>query len=169
MQLGRDDQLGRAMLAQAVAAQDTATLFRSVRADSAHSRWLRRTLGEHGWPTRAIAGDSAVHVAWLILQHSPFSDWQAEVLPALEELAARGEVPRADLALFTDRVLVHGGQPQRYGSQFNVVNKQLVPFPVADLPRLDIRRAEVGLPPMTEYVRMLGEAAKLPVAWPPPP
>jgi hypothetical protein len=114
-------------------------------------------------------GDSAVLAAWLILQHSPFNDWQSEMLPILERFAAAGELPRSDLAVFTDRVLVHQGQPQRYGSQFDLVNGRLVSARVADLPGLDARRAEVGLPPMAEYVRMLADFYKLPVVWPPAP
>jgi hypothetical protein len=70
-------------------------------------------------------------------------------------------------ALLTDRVLVHRGEPQRYGSQFDIVDGRLVPAPIADLPGLDARRASVGLPPMTEYVRMLSGQMKLPVSWPP--
>jgi hypothetical protein len=70
VRLGREDQSGRAALAQASAAQDTATLFGTLRADTARSLWLRRVVREHGWPTRASVGDSAAHGAWLILQHS---------------------------------------------------------------------------------------------------
>ncbi|HSU14104.1 DUF6624 domain-containing protein [Longimicrobium sp.] len=169
VRLGREDQDGRAALAQAAAAGDTATLKQSLRADSARSLWLRRVVREHGWPTRASMPDTAAHVAWLILQHSPFYEWQGEMLPTLEELAARGELPPPDLALFTDRVLVHRGQPQRYGTQFNVTGGRLVPAPIADLPRLDARRAAVGLPPVADYVRMLGEMYGLPVVWPPAP
>ncbi len=169
LRLGREDQDGREALARAAAAGDTATLRRSLRADSARSLWLRRAVREHGWPTRASMADSAAHVAWLILQHSPFYDWQGEMLPTLERLAARGELPPPDLALFTDRVLVHRGQPQRYGTQFDVAGGRLVPARIADLARLDALRAGVGLPPMAEYARMLGEMYGMPVAWPPAP
>jgi hypothetical protein len=167
--LGREDQDGREALAQAATSGDTVTLLRSLRADSARSRWLRGAVRERGWPARAAVGDSAAEAAWLILQHTPFYDWQEEMLPTLEALAARGELRPADLALFTDRVLVHRGQPQRYGSQFSVAGGRLVPSPIADLPGLDARRAAVGLPPMAEYARMLGEMYSLPVAWPPAP
>lgn len=169
VRLGREDQSGRAALAQAAATQDTATLFQSLRADTARSLWLRSVVREHGWPTRGSAGDSASHAAWLILQHSPFYDWQSEMLPTLEQLADSGELLRPDLALFTDRVLIHRGEPQRYGSQFDLVDGRLVPAPIADIPQLDARRAAMGLPPMAEYVRMLAELYKLPVVWPPAP
>jgi hypothetical protein len=44
-----------------------------------------------------------------------------------------------------------------------------VPARIADLSRLDALRAAMGLPPMADYVRMLGEMYGLPVAWPPAP
>lgn len=169
LRLEAEDQAGREGLARAAAAHDTVALRESLRADSARSLWLRRVVRERGWPTRPAVADSASHAAWLILQHSPLYDWQGEMLPTLERLAAGGGLRRPDLALFTDRVLVHRGQPQRYGSQFNVDGGRLVPAPIADLPRVDARRAEVGLPPMADYVRLLGELYQLPVVWPPAP
>jgi len=169
LRMGREDQAGREALPRAAAAGDTATLRQSLRDDSARSVWLRRVVRGHGWPTRASTPDSAADAAWLILQHSPFYDWQDEMLPTLQALAARGELPPADLALFTDRVLVHRGQPQRYGTQFNVTGGRLVPAPIVDPAGVDARRAAVGLPPMADYVRMLGEMYQMPVAWPPPP
>lgn len=169
LRLGREDQHGRTALGQATAAGDTATLMRTMRADSARSVWLRRVVQAHGWPTRASMPDSAARMAWLILQHSPFQDWQGEMLPTLEQLATRGELPLPDVALLTDRVLVRRGQPQRYGSQFIQVRDRLVPLPISDLPQLNARRAAMGLPPMTEYVRRLGEMNQLSVEWPPRP
>jgi hypothetical protein len=165
---GSEDQRGRDALGQAVTANDTAVLFPTMRADSARSRWLRRVVRERGGPARGSMADSAAQAAWLILQHSPFNDWQEEMLPTLEQLAKVGKLPRPELAMFTDRVLVHRGKPQRYGSQFDFVGGRMVPAPIEDLPGLDARRAAIGLPPMAEYARMLGELYKLPVVWPPP-
>ena len=167
LQLAREDQEDRAALEGADIAKDTAKLFRAMRGDSARTRWLRNAVRERGWPKRSVVGDSAAKAAWLMLQHTEFQDWADEMLPVLERLADSGEVKRSELALFTDRVLMHRGRPQRYGSQFNFVDGRMVAHPIEDLARLDARRAEVGLPPMAEYVRVLSEAYKLPVVWPP--
>jgi uncharacterized protein DUF6624 len=167
--LGHADEAGRDALGHAGVLGDTAGTLRMLRGDSARSRWLRRAVRERGWPGRTAVGDSAAEAAWLILQHSPFYDWQSEMLPTLQAMAARGELRPADLALFTDRVLVEHGKPQRYGSQFNPTGGRMVPFPIADPARVDSLRATVGLPPMAEYARMLGELNHLPVAWPPAP
>lgn len=167
LRLGREDQDGRDALARSVVTQDTGVIFSSMRADSARTGWLRTAVTQYGWPARTTAGDSAQQAAWLILQHSPDTAWQAAMLPDLERLASRGELPPADVALLTDRILVHRGQPQRYGSQFDMEDGRLVPAPVQDLQGLDARRASVGLPPMAEYVRLLAAHTKLPVVWPP--
>jgi hypothetical protein len=168
LEFGRKDQSDRDNMGQAMATNDTGVIFPMMRADSARSHWLRAAVKSRGWPTRSVVGDSAAAAAWLILQHSPLWDWQEEMLPTLEQLGSRGELRPSEIALLTDRVLGHRGQPQRYGSQFSSVDGKLVPAPIADLPGLEARRAAVGLPPMAEYVRVLGEIYKLPVVWPPP-
>ena len=165
--LGREDQEDREGLQGADITSDTAKLFRAMRGDSARTKWLRNAVRERGWPRRSVVGDSAAKAAWLMLQHTEFQDWADEMLPVLERLADSGEVKRSELALFTDRVLMHRGLPQRYGSQFNFVDGRMVAHTIEDLAQLDARRTEVGLPPMAEYVRVLSEAYKLPVVWPP--
>lgn len=167
LQHGHEDQADRESLEGTAIASDTARLFRVMRADSARSRWLRNAVQERGWPKRSVVGDSAAKAAWLMLQHTEMHDWADEMLPVLERLADSGEVKRTELALFTDRVLMNRGQPQRYGSQFNFVDGKMVAHPIEDLAHVDARRAEIGLPPMAEYARVLSEAYKLPVVWPP--
>ena len=167
LRLGSEDQDGRLELGSAIARQDTAVAFASMRADSARTRWVRAAVTQNGWPMRARVGDSASKAAWLILQHSPDTAWQAAMAPQLERLGRAGEFPRPDVALLIDRVLVNAGHPQRFGSQFHLENGRLVPAPVENLARLDEQRAGMGLPPMAEYVKMLAELMKLPVTWPP--
>jgi hypothetical protein len=164
-----EDQEGRDRLPAAFAAGDTLLVRRMMSADLARTAWLRGKVRAHGWPGRSLVGDSAAGAAWLILQHSPDTTFQREMLPLVERAAARGDVDRADVALLTDRVRLRSGMRQLYGSQFDVVDGRLVANPTEDLPGLDARRASVGLPPIAEYVRILGEMYKLPVVWPPPP
>lgn len=167
LRLAAEDQNGREGLMTAVARNDTATLFRFMRADSAHTRRLQQIVASHGWPTSALVGREAVAAAWLILQHSPDNPWQEEMLPTLERAAAAGDVSRTELAMFTDRLLVHQGKPQRYGNSFSMKNGRLVPDPIDDLAGLDARRSAIGLPPMAEYARELAEVYHVPVDWPP--
>jgi hypothetical protein len=164
---GAEDQNGRDRIASAVANNDTVYLKKLASEDSARSLWLRAVISKYGWPGKALVGDSAAHYAWLMLQHTPFDDFQAAMLPVLDTAAQRGDVPKSDLALLIDRVRVHQGKPQLYGGSFSVKDKRLVPDPIDDVAHVDERRATMGLPPMADYVKMLGEVYKMPVTWPP--
>jgi hypothetical protein len=164
-----EDQKGREDIAPFVARNDTAVLFRFMRADSARTLRLKEIIARHGWLTPALVGRDAVEAAWLILQHSPDYAWQEQMLPVLESAAAKGEIRRTDVALLTDRVLIHRGKPQRYGNSFSFKDGRLVADPIEDIGGLEGRRAALGLPTMSEYVRQLGEMYKTPVEWPPKP
>jgi hypothetical protein len=167
LRLRDEDQAGREDMPTLVARGDTASLFRFIRSDSARTLRLKQIVARYGWPTPALVGADGVEAAWLMLQHSPDNAWQEQMLPVLERAAMAGEIKRADVALLTDRVLVHAGKRQRYGNSFSVTGGRLVPDPIEDLPGLDARRAALGLPPMIEYVQKLGAEFKMPVDWPP--
>ena len=167
LRLAAEDQAGRSGIAMAAARQDTSYLKRFVVADSLRSAWLEALVGERGWPTPAMVGDEGMRAAWTLLQHSPDVAFQARMLPEVERAAARGELPRADVAMLTDRVLVKTGRPQRYGTSFAVKDGRLVADPIEDLAGLASRRAALGMPEMAAYTRLLGELYGLPVDWPP--
>ena len=166
LRMEREDQLDRGN-ETAIAASDTAVLFRMIRGDSVRSRWLQRAVAERGWPSKSSFGDSVSMAAWLILQHSPLNEWQNSMRAPLDSLAKAGEVRRSEVAMFTDRVLVHQKKPQIYGTQFDFAGGKLVASRIADVKGLDERRAAVGLPPMNEYVKKLAEVYRIPVVWPP--
>lgn len=167
LQLLAEDQQGRDSGALALAANDTGYIFRMMRADSARTRRLKAIIDEHGWPGPDKVDNDGVSAAFLLLQHSPDSAFQERLLPVLEREAQAGRMRPADVALLTDRVLVRSGKPQRYGSQFKMQVGKMIAEPIEDLDGLDARRAAVGLPPMAEYVKVLGEVYKQPVEWPP--
>jgi hypothetical protein len=53
--------------------------------------------------------------------------------------------------MLTDRVLVHHGKPQRYGTQFGNDGGGLKPGKMEDPAHVDQRRATMGLGPFAEY------------------
>lgn len=156
IRLGEEDQAIRQGLTPE-RMQDTAFGRQMLRGDSARTARLRAIVDVHGWPDSVRAGSQAAQAAFLILQHSPVQAFQKEMLPTVEDLAKQGAVPRDEAALLVDRVLVHEGRPQRYGTQFGVVNGRLVMDSVADPAGLEERRKSMGLPSMDEYVRLLEE------------
>lgn len=169
LRLRAEDQDGRERVAQAAASGDTLFLKALMARDSALTRRLQSLVARHGWPTRLLVGADGVEAAWLVLQHSPDLAWQREMLPRIWEASRAGDVRPAEAAMLEDRIRVKSGAPQRYGNSFQVVGGELRPHPIEDLDGLEARRREVGLPSMADYVKVLAEVYKLPVAWPPRP
>jgi hypothetical protein len=114
--------------------------------DRANTARLRQIVAEHGWPGHQLVGERAAHAAWLLAQHAP-PDFQEECLPLLEDAVARGDASPRDLAYLIDRVLMHRGQPQIYGTQYLLKDGALTLWTVQQPGGLDERRAALGLEP----------------------
>ena len=118
--------------------------------DRANSARMRQIITVHGWPGKSAVGEDGSYAAWLLVQHAP-DDLQEQALVLLEDAVRRGDASPANLAYLTDRVRVHRGEPQLYGTQYQYTpDAGLVLHEVADPERLDERRASVGLGPHAE-------------------
>ena len=166
VRLGMADRMARLGFDTETAA-DTARLRVVVGIDSSLTNRLRRIVAERGWPGRSLVGEDAAGAAFLIVQHSPSDAFQRDMLPLLETAAAAGEASAADVAMLTDHVRTHEGRPQRYGTQFRIVDGGLEPFAIEDPAHLDERRQRVGLLPMAEYVKILRSTFNGQVRMPP--
>ena len=92
----------------------------------------------------------------LIVQHN--ADLQAPVL-AMARAAPAGQVSPQALAMLEDRLLVQGGRPQRYGTQFTrAPDGQFHFVRTAAIEGLERRRTQAGLPPFAQYVCLMEEA-----------
>jgi|SRR5580700_9967958 hypothetical protein len=128
--------------------------------DRANTARMRQIVAEYGWPGYALAGVDGAHAAWLLVQHAP-AEFQEECLPLLEDAVAHGDAAPRDLAYLTDRVLMHRGEPQIYGTQYQVMDGRLSLWEVRDPDRLDQRRAALGLPSEAENRARLLAAERL--------
>ncbi len=137
---------------------DSAIGVRMLALDSANTTWLRSAIASRGWPRSSVVGEDVAEAAFLIVQHAPDDAFQAEVLRLLEPLATAGEVSGQHFALLSDRVAVHAGRPQLYGTQASIRDGRVVLNPIVDSSQVDQRRARLGLPPLAIYVRMLDSA-----------
>jgi hypothetical protein len=85
--------------------------------------------------------------------------FQEKVLPLVEAAYRRGDLAGQDYALLLDRVQVDQGKPQVYGTQAKAPSEwtggEPVLQPIEDEAHVDERRAEVGLPPLAEYLKLL--------------
>ncbi|GGF57014.1 DUF6624 domain-containing protein [Alteromonas lipolytica] len=132
--------------------------------DAQNTERLKQIIAQYSWVTPELVGKKGVSSAFLIIQHSPDYAFQEAMLPILKQAFLQGEgIDGQDFALLTDRVLVHRGEPQIYGTQLNIIDDALVFDPIKEPASVDARRAEVGLPPLEEYIRLLEDAYGLKV------
>jgi hypothetical protein len=127
--------------------------------DQDNNARLREIIARHGWPGRRLAGDDGAHAAWLLAQHAP-PELQEEFLPLLEDAVTREDASSADLAYLRDRVLMHRGEPQLYGTQYRILDGILELWTVRDPAGLDERRAALGLEREAENRARLLEARR---------
>lgn len=150
---------------------DTLYVRQLMRLDSTVAAEMSVILDRFGLPTRSMVGPAGSDAAMLIVQHN----WplQERVL-AMAVAAPPNEISPEKLGTLEDRVLVHRGKPQRFGSQFTAGPDGVFRMaPVADTVGLDARRSAAGMSPMRQYVCLLEEAgmrvdrASLPPAFQP--
>ena len=151
------DQRAQQAWADSKQAQSQGAALAAVNRDNL--AWLRTVLitAKH-WPGRTQVGSDGANALWLLIQH-------ADADPALQRHALdlmahapTGEVSPPDVALLTDRVLIHEGKPQHYGTQFKFDDKDgmtMLPADTGSEAELDARRASVGLPSLADYRREL--------------
>ena len=140
---------------------DSATVARMNSVDAAHIKRLKEIVEQYGWPDYDLVGQDGAGAAFLIVQHSPDWDFQERVLPLLREAYERGEADGQSLALLTDRVRVHRGEPQLYGTQYQIEEGEVVFSEIEDRERVDERRAELGMPSLEMYKKIVEELSGL--------
>jgi len=128
------------------------------RIDAENTAFMKKVIKRHGWPGKSVVGSDGAQAAFFLVQHAA-SDlaFQKRCLELLTAAVKQNEASATHMAYLTDRVLVQGGKPQRYGTQFHEINGQLEPLSIEDEVNVDARRKEVGLPPLAEYVKQMRE------------
>jgi hypothetical protein len=116
---------------------------------------LEQIINQYGWPGKSLVGEDAAHSAWIILQHAIAKPaLQRKLLPILQDLAQKGEVDKAEVAMLEDRILYFEGKAQIYGTQFDWdENGQMSPLPIENADEVDECRKRIGLPPLEETTR----------------
>jgi hypothetical protein len=112
---------------------------------------LRELIAQYGWPAEDIAGRDGAEAAWLIAQHAVGEpDFQRRALALVGACVAEARVPAWHAAYLEDRVALHEGRPQRYGTQWwqDPADGRHRPWTLADADRVNDLRGAVGLGPM---------------------
>jgi hypothetical protein len=124
------------------------------RKDSSNLIVVKNILDRYGWLGADVVGQQGNATLFLVIQHSN-QRTQEKYLPMMREAVTKGKASGSSLALLEDRVALGQGKRQVYGSQIGSdLNTNLYYVaPLEDPDNVDKRRAQVGLPPLAEYVK----------------
>lgn len=130
--------------------------------DKYNREFLKQVIEKYGWPGKSLVGRAASQAAFLFAQHADLdTEFQKSCLEKMKAMA-EGEVSKQHIAMLTDRVLVHDGKKQLYGSQLSYVDGKLTPSPIEDEANVDARRKEMGMMPLADYIKRAQEGQPQP-------
>ena len=115
---------------------------------------VKKILDEKGWVGKDKVGAQASNVLFLVIQHSDL-ETQKKYLPIMKDAVGKGNASAGSLALLIDRIEIREGKKQIYGSQIGSNPNTKMPYvlPLIDPDNVDKRRTEVGLSPLSDYVK----------------
>ncbi len=113
--------------------------------DSLHQIRAKAIIREHGWLGRSQVGQKANTALFLIIQHADMKA-QKTYWPLLYTSAEKGESQLYHSALMEDRILMHEGKKQKYGSQaFRGKDDKMYIWPIEDPDRVNELRSKMGI------------------------
>lgn len=130
--------------------------------DQANLPRIKEIIAKVGWPGKSMVGEDGARAAWLLVQHADLDPaFQREMLAKIEPLVQTGEVSKKDYAYLYDRT----HDPQRYGTQGECHGEAgWKPRAIEAAESVDQRRTDVGLPPMSEYIKLMNTVCPQPAA-----
>lgn len=131
--------------------------FWDEKIDRKNTERMKEIIAEIGWPTRTKVGEIGMKNAWLLVQHADHDlEFQKQCLELMQS-ENPNEVGKKNLAYLIDRVRLHEGRPQLYGSQFTGEKGKFIPRPIEDEERVDERRKEMGMDTLAEGIAEMNE------------
>ncbi|MBC7775990.1 MAG: OmpA family protein [Phycisphaerae bacterium] len=118
--------------------------------DEAHVQALINLIG-NDWPKISEVGERPTKTAFLVVSHTGDTAIIVRYLPLLKQRCQAGEAEWIHFATLSDRMLVHRGLPQRYGTQYqppSSASEKLRLFPLQNAAMVNEWRKELGLEPL---------------------
>jgi len=134
--------------------------------DNPNTKRLEKIFDQIGFPDTSKVGRDGMQAFMLVLQHAPTDELRVRALKPITKAFKNKELPPMDYANFVDRLRLHHGKKQLYGTGFEFKDGKMALNPTEDMKGLEKRRAKIGLPPMSEAVKMMKELYHLEVVVP---
>lgn len=131
---------------------------RIIKIDELHLIRLIEIVENQGWAGESIVGSAGSHAFWLLVQHTPDYHFQNRCLELLEIAVLNQEASPIHLAYLKDRVYMHAGKKQIYGTQ---VKGDLTFYPIEDEEHVNERRMAIGLSTLEEYLEEIRKLHQL--------
>lgn len=125
--------------------------------DSINLKIVEKVLQENGWVGSDVVGAMASIAIFIVIQHSDLPI-QEKYLPMALDAVKKGNLEAKNIALLEDRISLQKNNYQLYGSQVvkDTVTGKWKPAPIKDELNVDKRRAEIGLEPLSIYLKQFG-------------
>ena len=125
--------------------------------DSTNLATVEEIINERGWLGPDVIGFRGNLTLWLVIHHSNLEKWE-KYTPMMRDAVAEGNARPDHLAYLEDRLALAQGKRQIYGSQLDSDPEtgEAYVMPLEDPDSVDIRRAEVGLSTLQEYLSGYG-------------
>jgi len=125
--------------------------------DRKNTEGMKKIIEKIGFPTISKVGKVGMRNAWYLIQHADHDvEFQKMCLGLISKLP-NSEVDKTLVAYLEDRVRVNEKRGQLYGTQFTQIGNQHVPRPIEDEEHVDERRAQMGMGPLADQIRMMYE------------
>ncbi len=126
---------------------------------------LGEIVATDGWPGLRQVGADGADAAWMLAQHADrANDLRRSWLPQLRAAVESGDADPRHYAALVDRSAAVAAEPQQFGEIVMLAADGEPEFPVrvADAGRLEERRAEIGLPPLSPVAPYLADGELVP-------
>jgi hypothetical protein len=112
---------------------------------------LRELIAEYGWPAEDLVRSDGAEAAWFITQHSVGEpEFMKRALGLVRACVEQNRVPGWHAAYLEDRIAMHEGRPQHFGTQWIDDPRDGIarPWTLAEPDQVNELRASVGLRPL---------------------
>lgn len=130
--------------------------FRILKIDKKNTAKAKEIIKKYSWPTFDLVGKRGSRAFWLIVQHADREvKFQAKCLKLLKQAVKNKQAFPQNEAYLTDRVLIHEGKKQKFGTQFMRKGNKFIPKPIADKKNVNKRRRAYGLDTLEENIKQM--------------